>query len=103
MDGDHGHPIQTDNPQLKTSFDSYINDSVDLAKKDIADAQKTKTEIANFQKNGAKALNSRRLPRTASTAKKKIGQRLFEMLTRNKPTPKNGCRGHPNMSKKHPG
>jgi hypothetical protein len=52
LDGDHGHPIQKDNPQLKTSFNSYINNSADFAKKDIADAQATRAEIANFEKNG---------------------------------------------------
>jgi hypothetical protein len=49
LDGDHGHPIKENDPQLPTSFNSYVKRSVDKAKSDAAAPKKAQAELAKVQ------------------------------------------------------
>lgn len=49
LDGDHGHPIKEHDPQLQTSFNSYVKKSVDKAKADTGAPKKAQDELAKVQ------------------------------------------------------
>lgn len=49
LDGDHGHPIKEHDPQLPTSFNSYVKRSVDKAKADTAAPKNAQAALARVQ------------------------------------------------------
>lgn len=54
LDGDHGHPIQQDNPQLNTSFSGYMKTSAKLTKQDIDKPKEIQDGISKLTQQAEK-------------------------------------------------